>query len=79
MTRTTLDLDDQVLIAARGVVEDCLRRGQRISLGRAVSTLAMRGLEQVPPTQRPDGFPVLELGVRHHVITDELVKLHQDD
>ncbi|MDR1711083.1 MAG: hypothetical protein LBR58_04400 [Propionibacteriaceae bacterium] len=79
MARTTLDLDDQVLIAARGVVEDSLRRGERISLGRAVSELALRGLERVPPAQRPDGFPVLDLGVRNHVITDELVKLHLDD
>ncbi|MDR1768651.1 MAG: DUF2191 domain-containing protein [Propionibacteriaceae bacterium] len=79
MARTTIDLDEAVLAAARGVVEDAARRGERMSLGRAISALALRGLEQTAPTRRTDGFPVLKLDVGHHVVTDALVKQHQDD
>lgn len=77
--RTTLDLEDAVLSAARAKA-----RAEGISLGRAVSELARRGIAApstdergagVPPTP---GFPVLR-GDPEHVVTDELVARHRDD
>jgi hypothetical protein len=80
MSRTTLDLDDMVLLAARSVVEDSVRtNGRRMSLGEAVSALALSGLEARQPASHPDGFPVLDVYVPGHLVTDELVKRYQDD
>ncbi len=72
--RTTLDLDPAVLSAARAKA-----RAERISLGKAVSELALAGL-RTPRSQRPraSGFPVLS-GVPGHPVTDELVAAYRDD
>ena len=78
--RTTLELDDRMLRAARALAE---QRG--ISLGAAVSDLALRGLssgtaaavEQRGPA--PEGFPLLPIGPADHVITDDLVAEYRDD
>ncbi|WP_448808748.1 hypothetical protein [Agromyces bauzanensis] len=78
--RTTLELDDRMLRAARSLAE---QRG--ISLGAAVSELALRGLAAGAagaPGQRgpaPEGFPLLAVGPADHVITDELVAEYRDD
>lgn len=77
--RTTLEIDDVVLSAARS-----LARAQGVSLGAAVSELARRGLGA--PESRPEAsvdtsyspFPVL-LGDPDHVVTPELVNAHRDD
>lgn len=67
--RTTLDIDDRVLALARSRARD---RG--ISLGRAVSDLALAGLEaDRAPEVEPGRFPVLP-AVPGHVITDEMVE-----
>lgn len=82
--RTTLDLDETVLAAARA-----LARAEGISLGTAVSQLALRGLaipRQGDPETAEIGpvdvsyspFPVLITPVGH-VVTDELVAAHRDD
>lgn len=70
--RTTLDLDEAVLAAARAKA-----RAEGISVGRAVSVLALRGLRP-SPTSRRRGFPTFA-DVPGHVITDELVEQHRDD
>ena len=69
--RTTLDLDPAVLSAARAKA-----KAERISLGKAVSELALSG----PRGSRPvtTGFPVLP-GVPGHMVTDELVNSYRDD
>ncbi|MEV1131329.1 hypothetical protein [Agromyces sp. NPDC049794] len=77
--RTTLELDDRLLRAARAMAE---QRG--ISLGTAVSELALRGLAggmggNESRGAAPDGFPLLPLGPADHVITDELVAEYRDD
>jgi hypothetical protein len=77
--RTTLELDDRLLRAARAMAE---QRG--ISLGAAVSELALRGLVggtgvTASRGSAPDGFPLLPLGPADHVITDELVAEYRDD
>ncbi|HET7386388.1 MAG TPA: DUF2191 domain-containing protein [Nocardioidaceae bacterium] len=73
--RTTLNLDERVLAAARSKA-----RHERISLGRAVSDLALAGL--APPETRDltrrHGFPQLP-SPPGWVITDEMVARFRDD
>jgi hypothetical protein len=75
--RTTLDLDEGVLAAARS-----LARAERLSLGAAVSRLARRGMAAAGPDSRLDvsysPFPVL-LGEPEHLVTPETVAAHRDD
>lgn len=71
--RTTLDLDDVVLSAARAKA-----RAEGISLGRAVSELALAGLTRPREPVQTDGLPVLR-GVPGHLVTDDLVAAHRDD
>lgn len=72
--RTTLDLDPAVLSAARAKAS-----AERISIGKAVSELALAGL-RAPRTAAPTraGFPVLR-GEPGHPVTDELVAAYRDD
>lgn len=74
--RTTLEIDDTVLAAARS-----LAQSRRMSLGAAVSELARRGLSQ---STSPRGdthyspFPVM-VGDESITVTDELVAELRDD
>ncbi|MEI5675154.1 MULTISPECIES: hypothetical protein [unclassified Nocardioides] len=67
--RTTLSIDDRVLAAARSRA-----RREGISLGEAVSRLALIGYEaeRVAARSTAGGFPMLP-SVEGHVITTELV------
>lgn len=74
--RTTLDIDETVLSAGRA-----LARSQGISLGRAISDLALRGLR--PDISEPG---LVEVDYAHFpvymgstTVTDELVAEHRDD
>lgn len=73
--RTTLDIDPAVLSAARAKA-----RAEKVSLGRAVSDLALIGIRgrggDLPTTRR--GFPVMS-GDPRHPVTDELVADFRDD
>ncbi|MGL4177818.1 MAG: hypothetical protein ACRCSN_17300 [Dermatophilaceae bacterium] len=75
--RTTVDIDDTVLAAARS-----LARAGRMSLGAAISELARRGLAAPTASTRVDAedtpFPVL-VDSTGHIVTDELVVAHRDD
>ncbi|MCL2454238.1 MAG: antitoxin [Micrococcales bacterium] len=71
--RTTLDIDPTVLAAARALAAQ-----ENLSLGAAVSRLALRGLRPVPVPRRA-GFPVLTPTDPDRIITDELVAQHRDD
>ncbi|PID96947.1 MAG: DUF2191 domain-containing protein [Actinomycetales bacterium] len=72
--RTTLDIDDVVLSAARAKA-----RAEGISLGRAVSALALVGLSApASSTAGTAGLPVLH-GVPGHLVTDDLVARYRDD
>jgi hypothetical protein len=76
VVRTTLDLDDRVLAAARSRA-----RVRGISLGKAVSELALEGYEaQVASTRvaEEDEVPTLPR-VPGHVITDEMVETALSD
>lgn len=72
--RTTLDLDPVVLSVARAKAS-----AEGISLGKAVSELALSGITR-PRIERStiSGFPVLS-GVAGHPVTDELVAAYRDD
>lgn len=71
--RTTLTIDPVVLSAARAKA-----RAEGITLGRAVSELALEGIRGQSATITKTGFPVLE-GDPRHVVTDELVRQYRDD
>lgn len=66
--RTTLELDDRVLVAARARA-----RAHGITLGLAVSELALAGLElEADPGVTRRGLVLLPSPIGH-VITDEMV------
>jgi hypothetical protein len=67
--RTTLELDDDVLQAARAMAA-----AESRSLGRVISELARRGL--LPPDPHAgaeDGFPVFRVPAGAPPITDRMV------
>ena len=72
--RTTVDIDDVVLRAARALAQQ-----KGLSLGAAISELALRGLRPSTPTESVSGFPVMISSNPAHVLTDELVAAHRDD
>lgn len=64
--RTTLDLDEDVLAAARVVSEET-----GASLGAAVSELARRGMR---PQSMVSGFPMFGVSLNSRPITSEMVR-----
>ena len=64
--RTTLDLDEGVLSAARSIAAQT-----GVSLGAAVSELARRGLH---PRIVDDGFPTFDVASDAAPMTPELVR-----
>jgi hypothetical protein len=71
--RTTLDLDDDVLAAARELAAD-----ERRSLGSVVSELARRGL--TPARIESDGaLPVIRVPAGTPAITPEMVRRALDE
>lgn len=71
--RTTLDLDDDVVGAARE-----LAAGQRRSLGSVISELARRGL--TPARVEADGeLPVIRVSAGTCPITPEMVRRALDE
>ncbi|MGH3544531.1 MAG: antitoxin [Mycobacteriales bacterium] len=73
--RTTLEIEDDVLAAARS-----LAHAQHRSIGAALSSLARRGLapsvEIVPSAA---GFPVFSVAPIGHPITSEVVRAAVDE
>ncbi|MBX3029542.1 MAG: CopG family transcriptional regulator [Chloroflexi bacterium] len=72
--RTTLDIDDDVLLAARDLAD---RRGS--SLGRAVSDLARQGLTRTSERRTRNGIPLLPVRTGGPVVTMELVNRLRDE
>ncbi|HZT67192.1 MAG TPA: hypothetical protein VFA11_15490 [Acidimicrobiales bacterium] len=74
--RTTLNLDDEILRAARA-----LARAEHRSVGEVISELARRGL--TPRSDRSaeeeDGFPVFRVPEDAPVITAEMVQAALDE
>jgi hypothetical protein len=69
--RTTLDLDEEVLAAARAVSAEA-----GISLGAAVSELARRGLR---PRLVHNGFPMFDVAPDTPPMTPEAVREALDE
>ncbi len=72
--RTTLDLDEDVLLAARD-----LARRRRSSLGRAVSDLARQGLARTDAAHVRNGVPLFPVQPGAAVVTPELVNRLRDE
>jgi hypothetical protein len=72
--RTTLTLDDDVLAEAAKRAE-----ALRISLGKAVSDLARRGLQTAPPMQETGGLVVFDPPKGSPKITAHKVKQALND
>lgn len=74
MMRTTVDLDDSVLAAARAIAQ---ARG--VSLSRAISDLARRGLAPVDRVRRRDGFPVFDVAGADPITAATVAELLSED
>lgn len=72
--RTTLDIDEDVLLAAKE-----LSQRQRISLGKAISELARRALMRQDTTQVRNGVPLFPVSPEAQVVTLELVNQLRDE
>jgi hypothetical protein len=66
--RTTLSLDDDVLIAARAIAQQ-----QHRSIGEVVSNLARRALHRPQSSMRRNGIPLLPRNADGAVVTLETV------
>ncbi|WP_342628433.1 hypothetical protein AAC691_21635 [Nguyenibacter vanlangensis] len=73
--RTTLAIDDDVLVAARA-----LARQQRKSLGEVVSDLVRHALRPHPaaPSMR-NGIPLLPVSDEATIVTREIVNMLRDE
>jgi hypothetical protein len=72
--RTTLQIDPEVLAAARRIAH----LGSK-TLGEVISELARRGLEARAPTRRHQGFPVFDVPPDAAPLTLEDVKRAEDE
>ena len=73
--RTTVNMDDDVLEAAKSIA-----RAERRGVGAVISDLARRGL--APTTVRvsvEDGFPVFDVAEDAPPITDAMVRAALDE
>lgn len=71
--RTTLDIADEVLDAARAIA-----REDGVSIGAAVSQLALRGLTGFGPIDITTGFPTFSVDGGAKPLTLETVNEHRD-
>ena len=73
--RTTVEIDDEVLEAARAIA-----RLQGKSLGRVISELLHQGLASpVPPIEEERGFPVFKVAADAPPLTPEMVRRALED
>jgi hypothetical protein len=71
--RTTLEIDDDVLLAAKAIA------GQsRKSLGKVVSEMARQALKRPPPGQMRNGIPLLADGKNTPVTLAEVNALRDE-
>ena len=72
--RTTVDLDDDVLAAARA-----LAAAERRSLGKVLSDLIRRGLAPRPVVDDDELFPLVRVSSAARPITADVVRAALDD
>jgi hypothetical protein len=72
--RTTIQIDDDVLFAARQVA-----RMDGKSIGQPISELARRGLRPCDRKEARNGFPVFRVADDAPLISEEMVRAALDD
>ena len=72
--RTTLSIDDDILVVARALADE-----KALPLGRVLSDLAKKGLQQSRVAVVADGFPVFHVDPAARVITLNDVKRAEDE
>lgn len=72
--RTTVDLEDDVLMAAKE-----LARQQGVTLGKVVSDLVRQALTRRPAGATRQGIPLFPVQAKAGVVTSELVNQLRDD
>ena len=72
--RTTLDIDDDVLLVAREIA-----RTQGVSIGKALSDLARQALSQQDSETTRNGVPLFPVGPGARLVTLEFVNRLRDD
>jgi hypothetical protein len=72
--RTTLTIDEDVLIAAKAIAAQ-----QRRSIGEVVSALARHALHQPPPSSNRNGIPMLPISNPNAVVTLDVVNALRDE
>ena len=73
--RTTLNIDDEILDAARSIAGE-----RNLSVGAVLSDLARRGLHPAGAVGGKRGaFPVFEVSEDGTVLTLDRVKRHEDE
>ncbi|MEO3432053.1 hypothetical protein [Inquilinus sp. CAU 1745] len=72
--RTTLAIDDDVLVAAKAIAQQ-----QRKSLGEVVSDLARRALRRPSAPATRNGIPLISVSDEATVVTLETVNTLRDE
>ena len=72
--RTTLAIDDDVLLAARAIA-----RQHNQTIGQVVSELARRSLRPPAPSTERNGVPLLPVRRRDAVVTLDIVNTLRDE
>ena len=72
--RTTVDLDEDVLLVARE-----LARRRRVAIGKVLSDLARDGLTHREPATRRNGWPLFPVQPGATAVTLELVNRLRDE
>ena len=73
--RTTLNIDDEILDAARSIAGE-----RNLSVGAVLSDLARRGLNPASAVEGKRGaFPVFQTSEDGTVLTLDRVKRHEDE
>jgi hypothetical protein len=72
--RTTLDIEDDVLLAARAIA-----RQRGVSMGKVLSTLARQALTQQPLATTRHGVPLFPVRSDARPVTLELVNRLRDE
>ena len=72
--RTTLNIDDEILEAARSIADE-----RNLSVGAVLSDLARRGLRpETTAVRKRRGFPVFDISRDGTVLTLDRVKRYED-
>jgi hypothetical protein len=72
--RTTLAIDDDVLVAAKAIAQQ-----ERRSVGEVVSELARRALRRGEPARQRNGMTLLARGDDQAVVTLDVVNALRDE